>query len=66
VHNALRWLNHLSNAGTYNMNFGIGASTKLAKYLNWNLSLSDRYHPAPDRKTNDFPHTTGLGVTFAR
>ena len=31
------------------MNFDIGVSTKLSKWLNWNVALSDRYlnHPAP-------------------
>jgi putative salt-induced outer membrane protein YdiY len=63
-----RMFNDLTNTGDYRMNFDIGASTKIAKWLSWNLSLSDRYlsHPAPGRKTNDFLYTTGIGVTFAR
>jgi putative salt-induced outer membrane protein YdiY len=63
-----RMFNDLSNTGTYRMNFDIGATTKVSKWLTWNLSLSDRYlnHPAPGRKTNDFLYTTGLGVTFGR
>ena len=50
------------------MNFDIGASTKISKWLTWNLSVSDRYlnHPAAGRKTNDLLYTTGLGITFAR
>ena len=48
------------------INFDTGTSTKLAKWLTWNVTLSDRYlnHPAPGRKTNDFLYTTGLGVVF--
>lgn len=63
-----RLFDDLSNTGAYRMNFDIGASTKISKWLSWNVSLSDRYlnHPAPGRKTNDFLYTTGLGITFAR
>ena len=63
-----RMFNDLTNTGFYRVNFDVGASTKISKWLTWNLSLSDRYlnHPAPGRKTNDFLYTTGLGVTFAR
>jgi len=65
---AFRMFEDLSNTGTYRMNFDIGASTKISKWLTWNLALSDRYlnHPATGRKTNDFLYTTGLGVTFAK
>ncbi len=65
---SFRMFNDLTNTGTYRVNFDAGASTKLAKWLNWNVSLSDRYlnHPAPGRKTNDLLYTTGLGIAFAR
>ena len=65
---SFRMFDDLTNRGSYRVNFDIGASTKVAKWLNWNVSLSDRYlnHPAPGRKTNDFLYTTGLGITFAR
>ena len=63
-----RMFNDMTNTGSYRVNFDIGASTKLAKWLNWNVSVSDRYlnHPAAGRKTNDLLYTTGLGITFAR
>jgi len=63
-----RMFSDLSDTSAYRMNFDVGASTKISKWLNWNVSLSDRYlhHPAPGRKTNDFLYTTGLGITFAR
>ncbi|HEY6327752.1 MAG TPA: DUF481 domain-containing protein [Blastocatellia bacterium] len=63
-----RMFNNLTDAGIYRVNFDVGASTKLSKWLNWNISLSDRYlsEPAPGRKTNDFLYTTGLGATFAK
>ena len=63
-----RMFNDMSDTGSYRVNFDAGLSTKLSKWLTWNLSLSDRYlnHPAAGRKTNDFLYTTGLGITFAR
>ena len=65
---SFRMFDDLSDTGTYRINFDIGASTKIAKWLTWNVALSDRYlnHPAPGRKTNDFLYTTGLGITFER
>jgi putative salt-induced outer membrane protein YdiY len=65
---SFRMFNDLTHTGDYRVNFDVGLSTKLARWLNWNVSLSDRYlnHPAPGRKTNDFLYTTGVGVTFAR
>jgi hypothetical protein len=65
---SFRMFNDMTNTGSYRMNFDIGASTKVSKWLNWNFSISDRYlnHPAAGRKTNDLLYTTGLGITFAR
>lgn len=65
---SFRMFNDLTNTGSYRVNFDVGGTTKLSKWLSWNLSLSDRYlnHPAPGRKTNDFLYTTGIGITFAR
>lgn len=65
---SFRMFNNLSDTGTYRVNFDVGASTRISKWLTWNVSLSDRYlsNPAPGRKTNDVLYTTGLGITFAR
>ncbi len=65
---SFRMFNDLTNTGSYRVNFDSGATTKLTKWLNWNISISDRYlnRPAQDRKSNDFLYTTGLGITFAR
>lgn len=65
---SFRMFNDLTNTGAYRVTFDAGASTRLSKWLNWNVSVSDRYlnNPAPGRKTNDFLYTTGLGITFAR
>lgn len=63
-----RMFNDLTNTGQYRANFDLGASTKIAKWLNWNVAVSERYlhHPAAGRKTNDLLYTTGLGIVFAR
>jgi putative salt-induced outer membrane protein YdiY len=63
-----RMFNNLTDTGGYRVNFDIGASTKIARWLTWNVSVSDRYlnRPAAGRKTNDLLYTTGLGITFAR
>jgi putative salt-induced outer membrane protein YdiY len=65
---SFRMFNDLSHTGDYRMNFDVGLSTKISKWLTWNVSLSDRYlnNPAPGRKTNDLLYTTGLGITFAK
>jgi putative salt-induced outer membrane protein YdiY len=54
--------------GAHRINFSVGASTKISKWLNWNLALSDWYvsDPAPGKKDNDFLYTTGVGVTFGK
>jgi putative salt-induced outer membrane protein YdiY len=63
-----RMFNNLSNTGEYRVNFDIGTTMQLTKWLNWNLSFIDRYlsNPVPGRKNNDMLYTTGLGFTFAR
>jgi putative salt-induced outer membrane protein YdiY len=63
-----RMFNNLSNTGEYRVNGDVGISTKLTKWLSWNISASDRYlsNPVAGRKRNDFLYTAGLGVTLAR
>ncbi len=65
---SFRMFHNLSNSGEYRMNFDVGATTQLTKWLNWNVAVSDRYlsNPVPGRKSNDLLYTTGLGFTFAR
>jgi putative salt-induced outer membrane protein YdiY len=65
---SFRMFNNFSDFGAYRMNFDIGATTKLTKWLTWNLALSDRFlsNPVPGRMKNDFLYTTGLGFSFAR
>ncbi len=63
-----RMFNDLQGLGTYRVNFDTGVNTKLTKWMNWNVSISDRYltNPAPGRMGNDILYTTGLGISFAR
>ena len=63
-----RMFDNLSDIGPYRMNADVRATTQLTKWLNWNVSLSDRYlsDPVPGRKKNDFLYSTGLGFTWAR
>ena len=63
-----RMFNNLSDTGEYRVNFDLGISTKLTKWLNWGSSASNRYisNPVAGRKRNDFLYTTGLAVTFAK
>ncbi len=63
-----RMFHNLTTTGEYRINFDIGLTTKLTKWLTWNLALSDRFlsNPVPGRQRNDFLYTTGLGFVFAR
>jgi hypothetical protein len=63
-----RMFNNLSNTGQYRMNFDLGATTQLTKWLNWNIALSDRYlsNPIPGRKNSDFLYSTGVGFSWVR
>ena len=64
----VRVFHDLTNTGQYRVNFDTGASTKVMRWLNWNVSISDRYlnTPSPGLKTNDILYTTGFGISFAR
>jgi hypothetical protein len=59
--------NDLTRTGLYRINLDAGTTVKLMKWLNWTVSVSDRYlsSPAFGRKPNDLLYTTGLGFTFA-
>src|SRR5665213_2470285 len=65
---SFRMFDNLSDTGQYRMNADMGATTQLTKWLNWNVSLSDRYLSDPDTgfKKNDFLYSTGLGFSWAR
>ena len=68
VFQTFRLYSNLTDGSLYRANADIGATTKLNKWLNWNVSISDRYlnTPSEGRKRNDFLYTTGIGVVFTR
>ena len=57
---AARFFDYVADTSAYRLNLDLGASTKIAKWLTWNVTLSDRYNakPAAGRKTNDFLYST--------
>jgi hypothetical protein len=68
LYQSARFFPNLSNTGDYRFNFDIGASTKLATWLVWNVAISDRLlsNPVPGRQKNDLLYTTSIGVSFTR
>jgi hypothetical protein len=64
----LRFFPNLSETGEYRFNFDLGANTRLARWLTWNLALSNRLlsNPVPGRQKNDLLYSTGIGVVFGR
>lgn len=64
----LRVFPNVTNTGEVRTNFDAGATTRLLKWLSWNIAISDRFisNPAPGRQRNDFLYTTGVGISFSR
>lgn len=64
----LRFFPNLTQTGDYRANFDAGATTRLVRWLSWNVAISNRLlsNPVPGRKQNDFLYTTGIGVSFSR
>ena len=65
---AYRMFNSLTDTPDFRVNFDFGAATRLAQWLSWNVTVSDRYlhNPAAGRLRNDVLYSTGLGITFGR
>jgi len=57
---------NLTDTGTYRLNFDLGSSTVLRKWLAWHVTASDRFlsDPVAGHLRNDFLLTTGLRLTF--
>jgi putative salt-induced outer membrane protein YdiY len=68
VTQALRVFTNLSDTGAYRMNFDLGTSTLLKKWLGWHVTASDRFlsNPVQGRQRNDLLISTGFRLTFAR
>ena len=64
----MRFFPNMSDTGEYRLNFDLGANTRLARWLTWNVALSNRMlsNPVPGRQKNDLLYTTGIGVIFGR
>jgi putative salt-induced outer membrane protein YdiY len=58
----------LSQTGRYQLSVDSAFTAKLARFLNWNTTFSDRYTSFPPAGTlsNDVILTTGLGLTLTR
>jgi putative salt-induced outer membrane protein YdiY len=59
---------NLSETGQFRATFDSSLVTKLSKWLDWHVSLSDRYlsNPVDFAKKNDVLLTTGLRLSFNR
>jgi len=66
VSQRLSMLPNLTSRGEYRLSFDGGASFKLTRLLNWNVTLTDRYlsNPLPGKKSNDLLLTTGIAISF--
>jgi hypothetical protein len=63
-----RMFNSLTDTPDFRVNFDFGAAAKLAQWLTWNVTASDRYlrNPVAGRLRNDVLYSTGLGLTFGK
>jgi hypothetical protein len=57
---------NLTSTGDYRVQFDASAVTLLAKWLSWQVSLSDRFlsNPVPGARKNDILFTSGIRLTF--
>ena len=57
---------NLSETGEYRVTFDTSLVTKINRWFNWQVTLSDRYisNPVPGSKGNDVLFTTGLSLSF--
>ena len=68
VTQAMRLFTNLSDTGAYRLNFDIGSSTVLKKWLGWHVTASDRFisNPVQGRQRNDLLVSTGFRLSFAK
>lgn len=57
---------NMTETGEYRLTFDSTLSTKITSWMNWNVTVSDRYlsNPPPGSKNNDLLFTTGVGVSL--
>lgn len=65
---AFRMFHNLSEVGEFRINFDLGTVTNLNKWLDWQLTISNRYlsNPVEGARNNDLLFTTGVRVNFAK
>ena len=68
VTQSMRLFTNLSDTGSYRLNFDVGSSTVLKKWLGWHVTASDRFisNPVQGLQRNDLLLSTGLRLSFAR
>ena len=66
LHERLDLYPNITDTGQYRVVFDTAAITKIAKFLSWQVDISDRYQSNPlfGLKGNDLLLTTGVRVTF--
>jgi putative salt-induced outer membrane protein YdiY len=59
---------NLSDSGEYRLTFDAGVAAKIFSFLDWQLTVSDRYisNPVPGSQSNDLLLTTGLRFNIRR
>jgi putative salt-induced outer membrane protein YdiY len=64
---AMRVFTNLTDTGAYRMNFDLGTTTALKRWLGWHITASDRFlsNPVFGRQRNDLLLSTGFRLTFA-
>jgi hypothetical protein len=68
VNQSFTYFANLSETGEYRINFDLGTVTTLKKWLNWQMTASDRFlsNPVFGRQRNDVLLSTGFRVSFSR
>ena len=68
VTQSMRVFTNLSDTGSYRVNFDIGSSTVLKRWLGWHVTASDRFlsNPVQGRQRNDLLISTRFRLTFAK
>jgi len=66
LHERLDFYPNVTDLGQYRVVFDTAAITKIAKFLSWQVDISDRYQSNPlfGLRGNDLLLTTGVRVTF--
>ena len=65
---AMRVFTNLSDLGVYRLNFDLGSSTLIRKWLGWQVNVSDRFlsNPVQGKQRNDLLLSTGFRLSFAK